>query len=151
MYIPIIPLPEDKNILLSRLIGKIALEALADRIKIVENWNNDFINHKVLDELREYVRYGKGKFWPYYVRKVHDENSNIKQDNEKIIQTIHEYDFLYLENKYLYFICIILGIEYCINIGDRQLEKYEQWLRVNNYKSPLTDNIQNKKISAKIF
>lgn len=71
--------------------------------------------------------------------------------NEKIIQTIHEYDFLYLENKYLYFICIILGIEYCINIGDRQLEKYEQWLRVNNYKSPLTDNIQNKKISAKIF
>lgn len=151
LYIPIIPLPEDKNILLSRLIGKIALEALADRIKIVENWNNDFINHKGLDELREYVRYGKGKFWPYNVRKVHDENSNIKKDNEKIIQTIHEYDFLYLENKYLYFICIILGIEYCINIGDRQLEKYEQWLRLNNYESPLTDNMQNKKISAKIF
>jgi len=98
-----------------------------------------------LDELREYVRYGKGEFWPYKIRKIHNENSNIKEVNEKIIQTIHEYDFLYIENKFLYFICIILGIEYSINIGDRQLEKYEQWLKENNFESPLTDNMQNKK------
>lgn len=148
LYVPIIPFPDKKDISISRLIGKIALEALADRVKSVENWNDEFITHEGLDDLRHYVRYGKGEFWPYKTRKVYEENSNISEKNgetEVLTQTIHEYDFLYIEKKYLHFICIILGIEYCINIGDRPLDKYEEWLKANNFESPLSDEIQKNK------
>lgn len=148
LYVPTIPFPDNNNFPLSRLIGKIALEALADRVKSAENWNDDFIAHEGLDDLRNYVRYGKGKFWPYNTRKVYEENSNVIErygETDVLIQTIHEYDFLYIENKYLHFICIILGIEYCINIGDRALDKYLEWLTANNFASPLSDEIQRKK------
>ncbi|MFP9098581.1 hypothetical protein ACLI09_05960 [Flavobacterium sp. RHBU_24] len=140
LYVPIIPVPKMKDIHISRFLGKIALEAFADRVKQVADWNEDFINHEGLDELRSYVRYGKGKFWPYKVRKIYDEDSNIKvkhENSDMFIQTIHEYDFLYIENKYLYFICAIMGIEYSINIGDRPLTEYEKWLKQNNDLSPL--------------
>lgn len=148
LYVPIITLPENQNIYISRFIGKIALEALAERVKQVDNWNEDFVNHEGLDELRDYVRFGKGRFWPYKIRKIYEEDSNIKvneEDSENLIQTIHEYDFLYIENKYLHFICIIMGIEYVINIGDRPLFKYDEWLKSNNDKSPLCQEVQNRK------
>lgn len=149
IYVPIINTPETHNLYLSKLLGKIAIEAFAEKIKNTENWNEEFINHEGFDELRNYVRFGKGKYWPYKMRKVYEEESrdNIKkkEDSETLLQTIHEYDFLYIENKYLYFICIIMGIEYTINVGDKSLEKYEEWLELNDYKSPLCDEIQNRK------
>lgn len=149
IYIPIINTPETNNLYLSKLLGKIAIEAFADKIKNTENWNEEFVSHEGFDELRNYVRFGKGEYWPYKMRKVYEEEStdNIKkkEDSETLLQTIHEYDFLYIENKYLHFICIIMGIEYTINVGDRPLEKYEEWLKLNGCKSPLCDEIQDRK------
>ena len=152
LIIPILPLPPTDNLFISRLLGKIALEALAQRVGQVENWNQGFIEHKDLDDLRNYVRYGQGKFWTYNVRIAYDEIETFKgseedQDDKKF-QILHEYDLLYIDNKYLYFVCIIMGVEYAINMGQRILEQYKDWLIKNDGKSPLADEMQAKKTAT---
>lgn len=148
LYIPIITQPENDNIYLSRFLGKIALEALAKKVSPVENWNKDFIEHEGLDDLRNYVRFGKGKFWEYKQRKVYEEFDGFKDisnpEKPEIYQMLHEYDFLYIENKYLFFICIIMGIEYTINIRESTLELYDEWIKNNKNKSPLERDYQIK-------
>lgn len=132
--IPIHRRPPKKHVLLSRFIGKIALEALAQKIKHSQNWNNDFINDEGLDFLREYVRYGKGKYWNYYVRKIYDEEETFinPKKTDKPYQILNEYDFIQIEEKYLVFICIIMGIEYSLILNDQKTTVYENWLTKNN-------------------
>lgn len=133
-------------------MGKIALEALAERVQPIENWNQDFIEHTGLDDLRNYVRYGKGEFWIYNVRKAYDEIETFKESvddrEDKKFQILHEYDLLYIDNMYLYFVCIIMGVEYAINIGERILDQYKDWLIKNEGKSPLLDEIKAKKTAT---
>jgi hypothetical protein len=154
LIIPILPLPPTDNLFISRLLGKIALEALAQRVEQVENWNQDFIEHKDLDDLRNYVRYGQGDFWVYNVRTVYDEIDTFKGTDEdpddKRFQILHEFDFLYIDNKYLYFVCIIMGIEYAINMGQRILDQYKDWLKKNDERSPLSDEMQSRKTATNI-
>lgn len=149
LYIPILTEPEKNNIYISRFLGKVALEALADKLCNVDNWNNEFVEHTDLDDLRNYVRFGHGKFWNYNQRKVYEEY-DIFQDLEDInkpinYQTLYEYDFLYIDMKFLFFVCIIFGIEYVINMREPNLELYNEWLKNNNYKSPLERLYQIKK------
>lgn len=149
LYIPMFPLPPNDSIFLSRFLGKLALEALADRVKIVDGWNKDFIEHEGLDDLRNYVRFGEGNFWLYNVRRVYGENETFKEkkNNENLekYQMLHEYDFLYIDSKYLFFICTIMGVEYAINMAESQLTQYIAWLKSNNKQSPLHDEYQLKK------
>lgn len=151
LFIPILPLPPTDNIFLSRLIGKIALEALAQRVKQVDDWNKDFIEHEGLDNLRNYVRYGVGNFWIYNVREVYREIDTIKEEQVdgtlKEVQTLHEFDFLYIEKKYLFFACIIMGVEYVVNMAESRLSQYHEWLKANNNISPLSEEWQQKKQS----
>jgi len=60
---------------------------------------------------------------------------------------MHEYDFL-IPNKPvineethimedLYFVCAILGIEYTINLTEKGLDEYLNWLNRNNNRSIL--------------
>lgn len=143
--IPIHNRPPKKHFLLSRLLGKIAIEALAQKVKEIENWNIEFINNQGLDNLREYVRYGKGKHWEYHTRKVYEETDMFtSQKKDKPYQMLNEYDFIPYEGKYLFFICIILGIEYALLLNDNDISIYEKWLKENNYKSPL-DTDEDKK------
>jgi hypothetical protein len=152
LYIPIIKQPDNDNIYLSRFLGKVALEALAKRVSSVDNWNDDIIEHEGLDNLRNYVRYGIGKFWEYKQRKVYEEYDSFKDisnpEKPEIYQTLHEYDFLYIDNKYLFFICIIMGIEYTINMSESTLELYEEWLIKNENKSHLERDYQIKQKTA---
>lgn len=152
LYIPSHVLPADDNVFISRLLGKIALEALAELVQVVDNWNQDFVEHVGLDDLRNYVRYGIGKFWVYNVRKVYSEANTIQTtsiaDEERVTQLLHEYDFLYIDGQYLYFVCIIMGVEYAINLAEPILTQYEDWLQKNSYKSPLQADMQTQKRAA---
>jgi len=149
LFILILTLPPIDNIFLSRLLGKIALESLAQRVKQVNNWDKDFIEHEGLDDHRNYVRYGRGNFWVYNVRNVYSEIDTFKEKQingvSEEYQILHEYDFLYIENKYLYFVCIIIGVEYAINMAERRMTQYLDWLQLNNYKSPLNEEFQMHK------
>lgn len=149
IYVPIIPKPPRDNAHISKFIGKIALEALARRVFTAKGWQDDFVDNESLDDIRNFVRRGNGHaHWPYSVRRIYGENK-ICYDSEvdKWMETLNEYDFLIpdvpvidgqdykIDN--LYFVIAILGIEYCINLSNAGLSRYNKWLADNNYKSIL--------------
>lgn len=147
LYMPLIFEPPRDNIYLSKFLGLIALEALAQRVSSIENWQEDFIENKSLDELRNFVRYGKGyNMWPYLIRKIDNEKQiHYCKEFKSLLQKMNEYDFLIpdepsLDNglynvKNLYFVLGIMGIEYTINLVNPDLERYIKWLSENNNKS----------------
>lgn len=149
IYVPFIPEPPENDLLISKFIGKIAIEALAKRVSSVEDWQNDFIENESLDQLRDFVRYGKGySIWPYYIRRIDGENQ-IKYDKKsnKFFEKLNEYDFLIPDNPSihdnihkiddLYFVMGIMGIEYTINLTNAGLNRYITWLSENQNKSIL--------------
>lgn len=101
-YIPQLEQPPSENIHISKFLGKVALEALAQRISKVDNWQTDFIENESLDPLRNFVRYGKEyKFWPYHTRKIYNEDriiNNSINNTSPPYQTMHEYDFFIPNN-----------------------------------------------------
>lgn len=149
LFVSVIPEPPKNNINISKFLGLIALEAFAQRVSSIENWQDDFIQNNSFDELRDFVRYGKGYvIWPYHIRRIDSENQ-IKYDEEsnKYFEILNEYDFLMpdmpsfdneihqLDN--LYFVVGVLGIEYTINLTNAGLSRYYNWLSANNNKSIL--------------
>ena len=149
LYVPILPKPPLNDLSISKFIGKIALEALAKRVSKAQNWQDNFVENDGLDELRNFVRYGKGyPIWPYYIRRIYGENKiSYDKDLNKIIETLNEYDFLIPDNpsinkeyhqiNNLYFVMAIMGIEYTINLTNGGLDRYINWLSENQNKSIL--------------
>lgn len=148
LYVPLISEPPQNDMYISKFLGLIALEALAQRVSSIENWQDDFVNHEGLDDLRNYVRYGKGNtIWPYHIRRIDSENQ-IKycKETNKIFERLNEYDFLIPDSlndgdlhkvDNLYFVMAIMGIEYTINITTAGLNRYFTWLSNNQNKSIL--------------
>ena len=149
IYIPIYPEPPQDDLYVSKFIGKIALEALAKRVSSAEDWQNDFVENESLDELRDFVRYGKGyAIWPYHLRRIDSENQ-IKYDKKsnKFLEKLNEYDFFIPDNPLvegeihkidnLYFVMGIMGVEYTINLTNAGLNRYIIWLSDNENKSIL--------------
>lgn len=149
LYVPLIPEPPINDVQLSKFIGLIAFEAFAQRVSFIENWQEEFVDNKSLDELRNFVRYGKGySIWPYHIRRIDTENQ-IKyfKESNKLLEKLNEYDFLIPDNPTidedinwvdnLYFVMGIMGIEYTINLTNAGLTRYFTWLSDNQHKSIL--------------
>lgn len=129
--------PPEQNIHISKLLGKIGLEALAKIGTGINGGIDEIIEKKDLDKLRNYVRYGSGvDYWEYYCRKLYPENSIFTDENEKY-KVLHEYRLLYTEDYILFIVVIIMGIEYCLNLTNPKIDRYAKWLRENNNASPL--------------
>ncbi len=149
LYVPLIPEPPQNNIYVSKFLGLIALEAFAQRVSSIENWQEDFIENNSLDELRNFVRYGKGyAIWPYHIRRIGSENQiDFCKELNSFSEKLNEYDFLIpdissFNNEVhqvdnLYFVLGIMGIEYTINLTNAGLNRYISWLSENNNKSIL--------------
>lgn len=149
IYIPLIPEPPKNDLLVSKFIGKIAIEAFAKRVSPAEGWQNDFVENEGLDELRKFVRFGEGyPIWPYHIRRIYDENQiSYDKNQNKILEKLNEYDFLMTDNPTLkgeehqidnlYFVMAIMGIEYTMNLTNAGLNRYFTWLSDNHNKSIL--------------
>lgn len=134
-----IPEPERDNIYMSRFLSKVALEFLTQRFYLLPGGLEEILNKKELDPIREYARYGKGKFWIYKQRRIYKETDRFVDlvYHPEPYEILHEIDFLYIDEKVLYFIIVIFGIEYVINMGASEIEIYEKWLTENDHKSPI--------------
>ena len=124
---------------MSRFLAKAALEFLAQRFYDLPGGLKEIITKKELDPLREYTRYGKGKLWKYSQRRIYKESDRFIDliNHPEPYEILHEVDFLYINEKILYFVLVIFGIEYVINMGASEIEIYENWLKENNGKSPI--------------
>lgn len=131
----------------ARFIGMLGLEILAYKSLSFDKGNIEIYNNTGLDELRDYVRYGKRDFiWPIYVRSIYNPHKYFSNKDNPEFQVLHEFDILFVpcENEMkddslaygeLYVIIAIFGIEYTINLGGPDLDGYINWLNDNDNRS----------------
>ena len=151
IIVPMLPEPEPNNYILSRFLAKCALECLAFKIDNNENlYRNeivDFLKEKQFNDLRKYARYGEGtKFWKYSQRRVYSEG-NWFENNGQQYEVLHEMDFFVEPTSIektknmifaeVYFVIVIMGVEYVINMGGNEIEMYNIWLKKNNNLCPI--------------
>lgn len=147
---PIYLEPEPNNYTLSRFLTKCALEFFLFRMEM----KNATELSKVLKEaqynsIRKYARYGKGcKFWHYHQRRIYGEGDHFRGMQGGITyEILNEMDFLCIKSgeetisgqliiyTELYFVLVIMGIEYVIDMSCPEIDGYELWLKNNNSKS----------------
>lgn len=159
--------PEHDNIIVSRFLAKCAIEYLAKSVMIAEGWYN-FVRNDNFMSLIKYARYGEGKFWPYSQRRVYGEGTGFLNTlKNETYEILNEMDFFILDENLnriqdcsnsegftaeIYFVLTIMGIEYAINLGGREIHRYKEWYQKNNYKSPLERDYEiNQGSSNQIF
>ncbi len=131
-------LPFPNGSLLSRFIGKIAIEALAQRLQNSSKLVEDFIDNIQLDPLRNHVRFGKEKTWECNVRRIYESTKFWRDESTaEIYQITNEYDFLATSENEWYFVMALFGIEFVINIAEMSIAGYKKWLMEHDNSSPL--------------
>jgi len=123
----------------SRFLAKTAIEAFALKAEGKSSLLNEIIDMHHLDSIREYARYGKGRFWNYNQRRIYSEETRFEDPVHlpESYEILHELDFLIIEPDMYYFVLVIMGIEYVINCGDPELDLYKHWLLENDNRSPI--------------
>jgi hypothetical protein len=128
----------------ARFIGKIGLEVLAQRGVAMKGWNEELVNKRELDELRDYVRRGKPGFvWPIHIRRIYPADRVFSDATGTDYQVLHEWDILFIPSSKssasgeYYAVVAILGIEFVINLGGPELDGFLQWLADNGSRSHL--------------
>jgi len=56
-------------------------------------------------------------------------------------EVLHEFRLLYTDSWDLYIVMAIMGIEYCLNMDGPFLDSYIEWLKKNNNRSPLENEL----------
>lgn len=139
MIIPTVKDPEENDIIVSRFLAKTALEALSYRLCDCYGWNEEIVDKMELDPIREFARFGKGGYWEYHQRRIYSEEARFSDpiSHPEPYEILHEMDFLYIDEQILYFVLVIMGIEYVINLGDSEIKLYKEWLLKNNNRTPI--------------
>jgi hypothetical protein len=136
----LVPLQEKaEDYLMARFLGKVALEAMAQRVLAVDGGLDEITDKKELDILRNYVRRGhpQKKVWIFHERRLYSMNAIFYESGYGSFDVLHEYTFLYTDAQEIYFVMALFGIEYTINMGGAEIDSYIEWLKQNDNKSPL--------------
>lgn len=127
---------------MSRFLGKVCIEALAQIFESEENGLNEIINKRELDDLRNYVRFGnKIRYWQYHTRELYKEDQVFydSETNQNYCVS-HSYKFLQTSDQSIVFVLELMGHEYCIDLAHPTTDRYLNWLKENDYSSPLKTN-----------
>ena len=135
LTLPAVSLPDMR--LVARLLAKSAIEILAHRIIGIDQWQEQMVDKRELDELRNYARYGLGPTWPFYERRIYPAGLRRFRNDGSSYETMHEFDMLLTEEQELFVVICLLGVEFTLNAGRRDLSGYECWLEHNRHASPL--------------
>lgn len=126
---------------MSRFLGKIAIEALANTLLGVPGALAEVVDKEELDPLRHYVRHGSTTtVWTFHGRRIYPEGSVFEDPPYASYEVLHEYMHFYPSYPQLtelYFVLAIFGMEYAINMDAPDTSSYIEWLRRNAERSPL--------------
>lgn len=137
LFVPSPDRPNEGHIT-SRFIGKVGIEALAERCCDVEGCNDELVDHEGLDALRDYVRVGsKDACWPTNIRRIYPEDEMFSSPTGVFFQVLHEWTLLYTPTNVLYAVIALFGLEFTINLGAPEIDGCAEWLEANNHRSPL--------------
>lgn len=130
----------DKN--LSRFLGKTSLEAL-----VWDNTNQEGQENMAVrpyfDGIRKYVRQAaKEEYWPYTVRRLYAADHMFKNEkgNFKITSG---WAFISPPDGEVFFQFLFLGTEFTIDMLNPSNAVFENWLKKNNYDSPVYNGMVN--------
>lgn len=139
LCIPHFSKPEGIDHVLSRFLGKVAIEALAHlALSNNETLESILVNPEELNPLISYVRRGERKIWSFHQREIYPADAMFNSEVEdEYYDVLHEFTFLYTDKHDLFFILAVFGIEYTINMGGDEIDGYLEWLSQNDYRSPL--------------
>ena len=133
-------IPQFHNRLLSRFLGKIAIEALA-QLLLEQKADLSLLNDDIrLSPLRNFVRFNdSNREWPYHVRKLYDENEMFfyKDKPDAPVDVLYEYQHYFVDEE-MYLIVIIKGYEFAFNMGGSSIDSYTHWLKENNDECPIS-------------
>jgi hypothetical protein len=154
MITPYIPEPEYPNVIMSRFLAKCAYEYFLYNMG-KDNYDlcvQEYLGRgkDILKELREYARYGVGKYWQYNQRRIYSEGDYYYNQNENICyEILHEMKLFVKEHKHyqngnieaeIYFVMALAGIEYAICLSDPDISEYQKWIEGHKGLSPLKDD-----------
>lgn len=142
LYIPVFTdnTKFESNIYTSRLLAKIALEYWAYCLKDIENSLNEIIDDVQYDLIRNYARLGTPYDWPCSIRRIYGMYEYEIDSSGCAIQKKFECDFLIIKEGKIgnaicatvYFILVIRGIEFVINLTYPEIDGYYDWLEKHN-------------------
>lgn len=121
----------------TRFVAKIALEAMALRLVKYAEGLSYICDEVQLDDLRNHARNGRINSWPIHIRTIYSPNGKVHGVNGELEQIVHEFDFLVTERSEWYFVMVLFGVEFVINLGGPEIGGYLHWLEQNNGISPL--------------
>lgn len=134
--IPIYREPEINNLILSRFLCKVALEALVHKFIDIEGWESETIYKTELDPLRRFARFGNQKIalWKYSQKRIYNEDDRFEDTNltGEPYECLHEFQIHYSSAQELFFIICIMGIEYAINFANPDIETFQFEIEKNN-------------------
>jgi len=133
-----LPVPSEiDNRLMSRFLGKVAIEALAKQWIHIEGWREEILTLENLEPLRRYVRRGDTPSnWEFSQRRIYAAD-NVFGESDQNYEVLHEFKFIYTEEQRLFFILAIFGEEFAIDMSSASIEEYLKWLDKNGKQSPL--------------
>ncbi|SDM23509.1 HNH endonuclease [Nonomuraea maritima] len=136
-WLPAPPDAWEEPQLSSRLLAKIGLEGMASRLVGQDEGLMYLAQEPQFDPVRSYARYGTGRGWPYHCRRIYDANKKWIEANGDEVQRIWEWDILVTEFGEWYSVLALFGLELTINMGERSIEGYLDWLHRHQNMSPL--------------
>ncbi|MEN6370051.1 MAG: hypothetical protein ABFD77_10220 [Thermotogota bacterium] len=122
---------------MSRFLAKTAIEALAQRLLAVSSELAGMARMRELDPLRVYARRGGPETWPYHSRRLYPPHRIFGVPGQPQYQVLHEWTFVLTDANSLFFILALFGDEYAIDMGAPSIDRYLEWLAVNQFRSPL--------------
>lgn len=143
LLVPISNEPEKNDVIVSRFLAKVSVEALMHVALHSKEAIDEIMNKPELEQIKQYARYGKGvTLWPYHQRRIYPERAVFRDSGSEseVYELLHEYDFLSTPESHYYLVFCIMGVEYAINMGGPGIESYLDWLSKNNNSSILNDH-----------
>jgi hypothetical protein len=128
--------PPDARIV-SRFLAKMALEAMAMRVRSEMDGLDYLVEEAQLDALRNFARRGTPKSWPCSIRRIYSADRILVETDGSWSQTVHEFDFLVTATNEWYFVFALFGLEFAINLGGPEIDGYLAWIKENGSASPL--------------
>lgn len=147
MILPLNSEPDSNDIYVSKFLCKAALESLIHRVGPVQEWVDEITDHPQLDTMRNYVRYGnKPPFWEYHQRRIYQEGDKFFNENvsPETYEILHEFNFFYSDEGELFYVLVIMGIEYVVSLSSEEISGYRKWLIQNAGKAPLQSHEEIK-------
>lgn len=140
MILPFNSEPDRNDINVSKFLCKAALESLIYRVGPVQGWLDEITYHPQLDIVRNYVRYGsKPSIWEYHQRRIYQEGDEFFNENvsSETYEILHEFNFLYSDEGELFYVLVIMGIEFAVSLSSEEISGYRKWLIQNAGRAPL--------------